>query len=184
MQSDDLNYLKEHLTVIPNFPKEGIQFQDVSSLFEDPVALKILKNQLLWQFIDVDVNKVVGIDARGFVMGSVLAERLKAGFVMARKPGKLPGNTISTTYEKEYGLDRIEIKFNSIQKDDVVIIHDDLLATGGTAKAVYDLVKRFEPSKVYFSCIIELDGLGGRELLEKEGIKVKSLLNINVKHCS
>jgi adenine phosphoribosyltransferase len=117
---------------------------------------------------DKGITKIVGIESRGFVMGSALAGRLGCGFVMARKPGKLPATVVKENFIKEYGEDTIEIHFDSINENDVVLIHDDLLATGGTAMAVYNLVQHFNPKKVYMNFIIEItdEGLHGRDLFK------------------
>lgn len=172
--------LIENLRTIPNFPKEGIMFRDVTSWFENPLCVTELRLQLVDKFRTEEVDKVVCIESRGFVVGSILAEHLKAGIVLARKPGKLPTDTVSATYEKEYGTDTIEMSIGSISEGDVVVIHDDLLATGGTAMAAYNLVKMFKPSKVVFSFLIEIadEGLNGRELLESTGCEVHSILKV------
>ncbi len=172
--------LIENLRTIPNFPKEGIMFRDVTSWFENPLCVTEFRLQLVDKFRTEDVDKVVCIESRGFVAGSILAEHLKAGIVLARKPGKLPTDTVSATYEKEYGTDTIEMSTGSISEGDVIIIHDDLLATGGTAMAAYNLVKMFKPSKVIFSFLIEItdEGLNGRELLESTGCEVHSILKV------
>ena len=172
--------LKNKLRVIPNFPKEGIQFRDVTSWFEDPASLRTVKNIIRDEFRTGEVDKVVAIESRGFVGGALLADSIHAGLVLARKPGKLPTKTISLSYEKEYGIDTLEIGVDSIKEGDVVVIHDDLLATGGTALAVYNLVKQFNPSKIIFSFLIEIrdEGLKGRELLESTGCKVHSVITV------
>ena len=155
-------------------------FRDVTSWFEKPLCVTELRLQLVDKFRTEDVDKVVCIESRGFVAGSILAEHLKAGIVLVRKPGKLPTDTVSATYEKEYGTDTIEMSTGSISEGDVVIIHDDLLATGGTAMAAYNLVKMFKPSKVIFSFLIEIsdEGLHGRDLLESTGCEVHSILKV------
>ncbi len=171
--------LLENLRNIPDFPKQGIQFKDVSTLFKDPACLREMADELERRYRDKGITKVVGIESRGFVMGAILADRLGAGFVMCRKPGKLPGQTFKATYLKEYGWDTIEIHEDAISSDDVVLIHDDLLATGGSMQAAYDLVQRFHPRAVYVNFLIELcmEGLEGRKLLSDE-VEVDSLLTI------
>lgn len=170
--------LESKIRVIPDFPKPGILFRDVSSWFENQDCLLEIRKYLADEFKLSDADKVVGIESRGFVGGAILAERIHAGFVMARKPGKLPGKAVSVSYNKEYGTDSIEIGEGSIKEGDVVIIHDDLLATGGTALAVYNLVMKFKPSKVIFSFLVEIrdDGLKGRELLESTGCEIHALI--------
>ena len=162
------SFLLENLRNIPDFPKPGIQFKDVSTWFAEPRCLKMLADEIIKRYENRGITKVVGIESRGFVLGSIVAERLGAGFVMCRKPGKLPGKTLKASYAKEYGLDNIEIHFGAIEKDDTVLIHDDLLATGGSMKAAVDLVKAFGPKKVFVNFLIELrcEGLRGREVLE------------------
>ena len=167
--------LLSNLRNIPDFPIPGIQFKDVTSLFKKPECLKELDNALYELYKDSGITKVVGIESRGFVMGAALAVKLNAGFVPIRKPGKLPAETISESYSKEYGTDTIEIHKDAIDENDIVLIHDDLLATGGTALAAYNLVKKLSPKKVMINFLIELDGLNGRDIFPEEA-DVKSLL--------
>ena len=134
-----------HLRNIPNFPAPGIQFKDVSTLFKDPACFREILNELVALYKNRGITKVVGIESRGFIMGAALAAELGAGFVMCRKPGKLPGETVKTDYTKEYGTDSIEIHTGAIDCGDTVLIHDDLLATGGSMRAAYDLVQSFHP---------------------------------------
>ena len=156
--------LLKNLRNVPDFPIKGIQFKDVSTLFKDAECLRIMVEELYEIYKDKGITKVVGIESRGFVVGAALALRLGAGFVMCRKPGKLPAETRKATYMKEYGKDTIEIHTDAITEDDIVLLHDDLLATGGSMKAAYNLVKEFNPKKVYINFIIELtiEGLNGR----------------------
>ena len=172
--------LLANLRNVPDYPKPGIQFQDVSTLFKNPACVLEMKEALLALYRDKGITKVVGIESRGFVMGSILAAELGAGFVMCRKPGKLPAKTIKASYQKEYGLDNIEIHADAICADDVVLIHDDLLATGGSMKAAYDLVNFFKLKAIYVSFLIELqlEGLKGREFLG-EDMNVSTLLTVS-----
>lgn len=162
--------LLDNLRNVPDFPKPGIHFKDVSTLFKNPACITEMLDELVRLYKDKGINKVVGIESRGFVMGAMLAERLGAGFVMARKPGKLPAETRKATYLKEYGYDSIEIHADAIEPGDTVLIHDDLLATGGSMQAVYDLVTHFKPRKIYMNFLIELrmEGLEGRKFLGKD----------------
>lgn len=171
--------LLDNLRNIPDFPKPGIHFKDVSTLFKNPACIDEMLGELERIYRDKGITKVVGIESRGFVMGAILAQRLGAGFVMARKPGKLPAETRKATYLKEYGYDTIEIHTDAISADDVVLIHDDLLATGGSMQAVYDLVQHFRPKKTYINFLIELkmEGLEGRKFLGS-GLDVTTLLTI------
>lgn len=172
--------LLENLRNIPDYPKKGIQFQDVSTLFKNPACVNEMKQGLLNLYKGKGITKVVGIESRGFVMGAILAAELGAGFVMCRKPGKLPAETVKADFQKEYGKDSIEIHTDAIGPEDVVLIHDDLLATGGSMKAAYDLVKSFNPKAIYVNFLIELrmEGLKGREFLEKD-MEVTTLLSVS-----
>lgn len=162
--------LKAHLRTVPDFPIPGILFWDVTTLFNDPDCLRELIDLLYEHYKDAGITKVVGMESRGFVVGPALAARLGAGFVMARKPGKLPAQTISETYQKEYGTDTIEIHSDAIGTDDVVLIHDDLLATGGTVAAAERLVNKFGARSVMVNFIIEIEELDGRSRLSSKDI--------------
>lgn len=171
--------LLRNLRNVPDFPIPGIQFKDVSTLFKNPKCLKILVNELHEIYKGKGITKVVGIESRGFVIGAALALRLGAGFVMCRKPGKLPAETLKESYMKEYGKDTIEIHKDAICENDVVLIHDDLLATGGSMKAAYNLVQQFHPKKTYINFIIELtgEGLNGREVFDPS-TEITTLLKV------
>lgn len=171
--------LMDNLRCIPDFPKPGIQFQDVTTLFKNAKCLKIMRDEIVDLYKDKGITKVVGIESRGFMLAGVVAAELGAGAVMCRKPGKLPGETIKQSYSKEYGEDTIEIHKDSIDENDVVLIHDDLLATGGSMRAAYDLVKKFNPKKVYINFIIELkiEGLHGRDVFDEE-TEITTLMTI------
>ena len=172
-------YLLEHLRAIPDFPRPGINFRDVTTLFKDAKCLEIMEEELYELYKDKGITKVVGLETRGYIMGSILARRLGAGFVMARKPGKLPAKTIQESYSKEYGTDSIEMHLDALSPNDVVLIHDDLLATGGTIKAAWNLCKKFNPKKCYMNFIIEIrdEGLTGREFIG-DGIEITTLIKI------
>ena len=171
--------LLKNLRNIPDYPKPGVHFKDVSTLFKNAECLKEMLNELLRLYQGKGITKVVGIESRGFVMGSILASALGAGFVMCRKPGKLPAETVKATYLKEYGYDTIELHVDAISEDDIVLIHDDLLATGGSMRAAYDLVGQFHPKAVYVNFLIELcmEGLEGRKYLGND-IDVTTLLTL------
>jgi len=166
--------LKKYIRSIRDFPIKGIMFRDITTLLKDPVAVKDTLNQLLFFVKDQRIDKVVGIESRGFIFGAMLANELKAGFVPVRKPGKLPAEKESQTYQLEYGLDKIEIHKDAISNGDKVLIHDDLLATGGTAEAACKLIEKLGGDVVQISFIIELAFLNGREKLRK--YKVNSLI--------
>lgn len=169
-------YLLDHLRCIPDFPQKGINFRDVTTLFKDAKALEIMEEELYELYKDKGITKVVGIESRGFVVGAAVACRLGAGFILARKPGKLPSTSVSESYTKEYGIDTVELHLDAISPGDVVLIHDDLLATGGTVGAVNRLVRKFHPAAVYDNFIIELPDLHGRATIP-DGTPVTSLLS-------
>lgn len=171
--------LLNNLRNIPDFPIPGIQFKDVTTLFCHPKCLKEMSDELYRRYKDKGITKVVGIESRGFIMSAILADRLNAGLVLCRKPGKLPGETKAVSYNKEYGTDSIEIHSGQITPEDVVLIHDDLLATGGSLKAAWELLKEFRPKEIYTNVLIELriEGLQGREFLGPEK-HLSSLLTI------
>ncbi|MBP5454913.1 MAG: adenine phosphoribosyltransferase [Paludibacteraceae bacterium] len=160
--------IKSHLRTIPDFPKPGILFRDITTVFKDKDCLKELADSLSDYYKDKGITKVLGIESRGFILGSIIASRIGAGFIPVRKPGKLPAEAISQEYTKEYGADTVEIHKDALSPDDVVLIHDDLLATGGTMRAAYELCQKFNIRKVYINCIIELIDLKGRKLFPKE----------------
>ena len=166
-----LNNLRE----IPDFPIPGILFYDVTTLFKNAECLNEMLDTLYERYKDKGITKVVGIESRGFILGGALAARLGAGFVMARKPGKLPADTIEETYAKEYGTDSIQIHKDAINEDDVVLLHDDLLATGGTMAATHRLVQKCGAKKTYINFIIELEELNGRKASPAD-VEVETLL--------
>ena len=170
--------LLDNLRCIPDFPKKGINFRDVTTLYKSAECMKIMLDEMEALYKDKGITKIVGIESRGFVMAAALAGRLGCGVVLARKPGKLPATTIKESFSKEYGVDTIEMHIDSITEDDVVLIHDDLLATGGTAKAAYKLVQHFHPKKTYINFIIEItdEGLHGRDLFKD--IELTTLMTI------
>ena len=171
--------LLENLRCIPDFPKKGINFRDVTTLYKNPECMKIMVDEMYELYKDKGITKIVGIESRGFVLAAALATKLGAGVVLARKPGKLPATVIKESFSKEYGVDTVEMHIDSIDENDVVLIHDDLLATGGTAKATLKLVNHFHPKKVYMNFIIEItdEGLHGRDCLEKD-VEVTTLMVI------
>ena len=160
--------LLKNLRCIPDFPRKGINFRDVTTLYKDAECMKIMLDEMYELYKDKGITKVVGVESRGFVMASALAGKLGCGVVLARKPGKLPSTVIKEQFSKEYGVDTVEMHIDAINEDDVVLIHDDLLATGGTAKATYKLVEHFHPKKIYMNFIIEIrdEGLHGRDLFK------------------
>lgn len=169
--------LMKSIREIPDFPIPGILFYDVTTLFKEPAALQELSDTLYEMYKDKGITKVVGIESRGFIMGPILATRLGAGFVPIRKPGKLPAETIEESYSKEYGTDTIQMHKDAISPDDVVLLHDDLLATGGTMLAACKLVKQLQPKKVMVNFLIELKELNGKAVFAPE-IDVQSVLSL------
>ena len=170
--------LLDNLRCIPDWPIKGVNFRDVTTMFKSAECVKEIEKELYDLYKDKGITKIVGVESRGFVMAAALAGRLGCGVVLARKPGKLPATVIKETFSKEYGIDTVEMHLDSIDQNDVVLIHDDLLATGGTAKAAYKLVEHFHPKKIYLNFIIEItdEGLHGRDLFD--GIELTTLLTV------
>jgi adenine phosphoribosyltransferase len=167
--------LLANLREIPDFPIPGILFYDVTTLVKNAECLNEMLDSLYELYKDKGITKVVGIESRGFILGGALAAKLNAGFVMARKPGKLPAETIEETYAKEYGTDCIQIHKDAISENDIVLLHDDLLATGGTMAAAYRLVEKCGAKKTYINFVIELEELNGRKAFPEE-VDVTTLL--------
>ena len=162
---------------IADFPIPGILFYDVTTLFKDAERLQELSDTMYEMYKDKGITKVVGIESRGFIMGPILATRLNAGFVPIRKPGKLPAETIEESYDKEYGKDTVQIHKDAIDENDIILLHDDLLASGGTMEAACKLVKKLRPKKVYVNFIIELKELNGRSVFGND-VEVESVLSL------
>lgn len=169
-----MSKIEKYIRDIQDFPKPGILFKDIAPLLQDPVGLSACLSELKAMVPDGKIDKVIGMESRGFLFGAMLAKRLQAGFVLARKPGKLPYKTISQSYALEYGEDAIEIHIDAIKKGEKVLIHDDVLATGGTAEAVCKLVEKLGGEIVQCNFIMELEGLKGRSKLN--GYNVQSVL--------
>ncbi len=157
--------LKKSIRSIKDFPKPGIMFRDITTLLDDPAALNDAAEQLFQKVKDLGITKVAGIESRGFILGSIVASKLNAGFVLIRKPGKLPSKTYSESYELEYGTDSIEMHTDAIKPGDIVLLHDDLLATGGTAQAAVKLIEKAGGKVASIQFLIELTFLPGREKL-------------------
>jgi len=147
---------------VPDFPKPGIMFKDITTAMKDAEVLRFIADNLYNYYKDKGITKVVGVESRGFVLGSILAYKLGAGFVLLRKPGKLPAETFKIDYDLEYGTDSLEIHKDSIEENDVVLLHDDLLATGGSANAALSLLNNFTNQGIYVSFLIELGFLNGK----------------------
>jgi len=164
---DDLKALIRH---VPDYPKPGILFYDITTLLKDRVGFRRAVDAVADPFREADVEVVVGIESRGFIFGAAVADRLDAGFVPVRKPGKLPSETVSASYELEYGVDTLEMHHDAVETGQRVLIVDDLLATGGTARATVDLVRRSGGVVVGVAFLIELAGLAGRARLDGERV--------------
>ena len=167
--------VKSLIRTIPNFPRTGVMFRDITSLLKDGKGFRVTIHEMINHYTGVPVDKVVGIEARGFILGPVLAYALGVGFVPVRKKGKLPGDTIEHEYELEYGIDTVEMHSGDIAPEEDVLIVDDLLATGGTAEAAIRLVEKSGGSILECCFIVDLPDLGGRERLELQGYKIFSL---------
>lgn len=173
-------YILDHLRNIPDFPKPGIQYKDINFLFTDAGVVRELTDELVARYSGRGITKVVALETRGVIMGSILAERLGAELALCRKKGKMPGKVSREKYEKEYGYDEIELQEGAVTSNDVVLIHDDLLATGGSMRAAYELVKSFQPKEIAINFLFELrsEGLDGRSALPKD-IEVNSLITLH-----
>lgn len=163
--------LKTRIRNIKDFPKPGIMFRDITTLLKDPEAFNYTIEQLYSYTENKNINKVVGIESRGFIFGSILADKLNCGFIPVRKPGKLPAEKVSISYSLEYGEDRLEMHKDAIQPGDKVLVHDDLLATGGTMNAVCQLIEQLGGDIVQVSFIVELSFLKGRNKLKKYDVR-------------
>jgi adenine phosphoribosyltransferase len=148
--------LKEYIREVPDFPQKGINFKDITTLLKNPEVFRYVVDAIADHFRTAGITKVVSLESRGFIVGGALAYLLGAGFVPIRKAGKLPHKTVSISYELEYGTDSIEIHEDALSRDDIILIHDDLLATGGTAQAALQLVRKLQIENIYFSFICDL----------------------------
>ncbi|GHS91715.1 adenine phosphoribosyltransferase [Bacteroidia bacterium] len=175
----NIEKIKHSIRNVSDFPIPGIQFKDVTTLFKDADCLVELSDGLYEMYKNSGITKVVGIESRGFIMGPILATRLHVGFVPIRKSGKLPAAVYEESYEKEYGLDTIQIHKDALTENDVILLHDDLLATGGTMLAACKLVQKFNPRKILVNFIVELEDLKGRLTFEKN-IRVDSVIKYNI----
>lgn len=160
---------------VPDFPVKGIMFKDLTTVFQRPDCLRWMRDEIVNQYRNCGITKVVGIESRGFILAPAVAIELNAGFVPVRKPGKLPSDTYEVSYAKEYGVDRIQMHKDALTADDVVLLHDDLLATGGSMAAALELVRKFGVKKVYVNFVVELTALDGRKQLDPN-VEVSSLL--------
>jgi adenine phosphoribosyltransferase len=167
--------IKSLIRTIPHYPKEGVQFRDITTLLKDPLGLKVTVDELFKRYENERIDKVVGIESRGFMVGTPLAYRLGVGFVPIRKQGKLPAETLGHDYELEYGSDRVEIHVDAIEKGERILLVDDIIATGGTAIAAAALIKKLGGVLVECAVIIDLINLGGRKRLLDKGYNLFAL---------
>ena len=167
--------IKSRIRTVPHYPKQGVMFRDITTLLKDPVGLRVTIHELVNRYTGMKIDKVAGIESRGFIVGAPLAHMLGAGFVPVRKKGKLPAETIGHDYDLEYGTDRVEIHTDAIAPGERVLLVDDLIATGGTAEAAASLVKKIGGEIVECAFVIGLPDIGGRQRLEKLGYKVFAL---------
>ncbi|KLV04308.1 MULTISPECIES: adenine phosphoribosyltransferase [Photobacterium] len=179
MNQDKLALIKNSIKSIPDYPKPGILFRDVTSLMEDPEAYRATMQVLIDQYKDKGITKVIGTEARGFLFGAPLALELGVGFVPVRKPGKLPREVIGESYELEYGQDTLEIHVDAIREGDKVLLVDDLLATGGTIEATTKLVRRLGGIVEDAAFVINLPDIGGEQRLQGIGLKVFSICDFD-----
>jgi adenine phosphoribosyltransferase len=167
--------IKSRIRTVPHYPKPDIMFRDITTLLKDPIGLRVTIDELARRYADMKIDKIAGIEARGFILGTPLAYVLGKGFIPIRKKGKLPAETIGHDYELEYGTDRIEIHTDAIAPGEKVLLVDDLIATGGTAEAACKLIEKMGGEIVECCFIIDLPDIGGRKRLEKHGHKVFAL---------
>ena len=165
---------------VPDFPIKGIQFKDITTALDNPEGLRWMRDEIVKRHKDLGITQVVGIESRGFILAPAVAMEIGAGFVPIRKPGKLPAETVEVSYAKEYGTDVIQIHKDALNDKDVVLLHDDILATGGSMAAAIDLVRKLGVKKIYVNCLIELEGLPGRKILAEKGVEVDCLFGIEV----
>ncbi|GLQ06219.1 adenine phosphoribosyltransferase [Sneathiella chinensis] len=167
--------IKTVIRTIPNYPKDGVMFRDITTLWQDAAGLRTAIDQLVWPYAGVRIDKVAGIEARGFVLGGAIAHQLSVGFVPVRKQGKLPAATIGEEYDLEYGTDIVEIHEDAIKEGENILLVDDLIATGGTAEAAIKLIRRAGGTVVGAAFVIDLPDLGGRARVENMGVNVRTL---------
>jgi len=167
--------IKSRIRTVPHYPKQGIQFRDITTLLKDPIGFKLTIDELIRRYKDEKIDRIAGIESRGFILAAPLAYALGKGFVPIRKKGKLPAETIGHDYELEYGTDRIEIHTDAIAKGEKILLVDDLIATGGTAEAACKLIDKMGGKIVECCFVIDLPDIGGRARLEKMGQKVFAL---------
>jgi adenine phosphoribosyltransferase len=167
--------IKSRIRTVPHYPKQGVMFRDITTLLKDPVGFRVTINELVNRYTGQKIDRIAGIESRGFIIGAALAFQLGVGFIPIRKKGKLPAETVGHDYELEYGTDRIEVHVDAIAEGDRILLVDDLIATGGTASAACKLIETMGGNVVECCFVIDLPDLGGRKRLEKLGQKVFAL---------
>lgn len=171
--------VKKEIRDVIDFPIKGIVFKDLTTAFKNAECMKFFENEMYKRYKDKGITKVVGIESRGFIMAPILGNKLGVGFIPVRKKGKLPAETIEVSYAKEYGVDTIQLHKDALNENDIVLLHDDLLATGGTMKAACELVRKFGVKKIYVNFLVELDFLKGREVFDND-IEIDSLIHYKI----
>lgn len=172
--------VKNAIRNVPDFPVKGIQFKDITTALDKPECLRWMRDKMVETYKNKGITKVIGIESRGFILAPAVAMEIGAGFVPIRKPGKLPAETVEVSYAKEYGVDVIQIHKDALNENDIVLIHDDILATGGTMDAAIQLVKKMGVKTIYVDFILELVGLNGRALLEGKSNELNCLFDMEV----
>lgn len=168
--------IKSRIRTIPHYPKQGVQFRDITTLLKDPLGLKVTIDELFKRYQDQKIDKVVGVESRGFIIGAPLAYKLGVGFVPIRKEGKLPAETVGQDYALEYGNNYIEIHTDAIDRGERILLVDDVIATGGTVEAAASLIEKLGGEVVECAFVIDLLNVGGRKRLEAKGYKVFAFL--------
>ena len=167
--------ITKYIRTIPNYPKEGSMFRDITTLWQDAAGLRTAIDMMVWPYAGVRIDKVAGIEARGFVLGGAIAHQLSVGFVPVRKKGKLPREVIGEEYELEYGTDTVEIHTDAINEGENILLVDDLIATGGTAEAAIKLIRQAKGTVIGAAFVIDLPDIGGRKKIENMGVNVQTL---------
>lgn len=167
--------IKKLIRTVPNYPKPGIMFRDITTLIKDPAGLCLVVKEFCDRYSELKIDKIAAVESRGFIIGAPIAHQLKIGFIPIRKPGKLPADTVGCDYDLEYGTDRIEIHSDAISPGERVLLIDDLIATGGTAEAAVSLIRQCGGVIVECAFVVDLPALGGKQRLEALGAKVFAL---------
>ncbi|PHV11455.1 adenine phosphoribosyltransferase [Chitinimonas sp. BJB300] len=170
MLLDPISYIRDRIRTVPDWPQPGVQFRDITPLLQDPKSFRVLVDCFVHRYMDQQIDVVAGVDARGFILGSVIAYELNRGFVPVRKKGKLPFHTVAEEYELEYGSATVELHSDAIQPGQRVLLIDDLVATGGTMIAAAKLVRKLGGEVIEAAAIVDLPELGGSKLIQQQGI--------------